>query len=280
MNIIVRLPSFARLLVVWIVAVLLMVLLGLLHESTEAQFAFASAAIIPVFLVTWSGGFVHGAIAAGLAALMWMIGDLRSGQEFREVWIPYLNGVTRLATYCFIAYMTARVRTLLQREVKLSTHDALTGLLNRRAFLEAGEAEAMRAQRYAHPMAVVFLDLDNFKEINDRRGHAAGDAALIAVANALKKTQRVTDTVARLGGDEYAVILPEIDCDAAATAAHKIAAAIVTALTPFKPVTASLGVAWFATGKDEFAAMLKAADALMYEMKEDGKGGVRTRSFE
>lgn len=272
-------PGRGQLVGTWIVALVMIGLLGILRGSTDAEYTFASAAIIPVFLVTWAGGYRQGAVLSILAAMMWVAADEYSGREFREHWIPLLNGLTRLATYCFVVYLTDRVRMLLIRETELSSHDALTGLLNRRAFLEVGEIEANRALRYPHPVAVIFIDLDNFKLVNDRRGHAAGDAALKAVSVALKKSLRATDTVARLGGDEFAVILPEIDLKAATAAANKIANAMSAALTKFPPVTTSLGIAWFEKQGNGFAAMLKAADALMYEMKQDGKGGIRMRSF-
>lgn len=215
-------PGARKLLVTWAVAALAIVILGVLRHSTDTEYAFASVTIIPVFFVTWVCGFSHGVAAAALAVIMWAATDVLSYQGPREIQIVYLNGSVRMATYCFVAYLTARIRTLLQREIELASHDALTGLMNRRAFLEAGHSEVGRALRYDHPVAVVFLDLDNFKQLNDSRGHDVGDTALKSVADALRKTLRTTDTVARLGGDEFGVVLPEIDCNAATEASNKI----------------------------------------------------------
>lgn len=138
---------------------------------------------------------------------MWMIADILSGREFAATWIPVVNGLTRMATYAFAAYMTAKVRALLVSVTELATRDALTGLLNRHAFDEVGEAEARRARRYGHDLAIIDLDLDNFKELNDTRDHANGDRALRAVSVALRSALRATDRVARLGGDEFAILI-------------------------------------------------------------------------
>ncbi len=202
-----------------------------------------------------------------------------SDREFGKSSIPWVNGVVRLATYCFIAYLAGRIRTLLEREAALATQDSLTGLLNQRAFYQAGQAESDRASRYAHPMAVVFLDLDEFKTINDTRGHEVGNEALVAVGEALKKSLRATDAVARLGGDEFAVLLHEIDEQSAVQAARKISEAIEAALKEYPPVSASIGVVWYERPKGDFKPMLQAADAEMYEVKHGGKGTFRVRKF-
>jgi len=269
-----------NLVAVWIVAVATIVLLGVVRHTTDAEFAFASAAIIPVFMVTWSGGFRHGFAAALLAAGMWVATDVVNAADNARSMLAVFNGLIRLATYSFVAYLTARVRTLLLREIELSSRDALTGLLNRRALLAAANVEVMRARRYEKPMAVVFVDLDEFKKLNDRRGHDAGDAALQAAASVLARILRATDMVARIGGDEFAVVLPEIDVGAASEAGRKISDALGAALAPYPPVAASLGVAWFRQPKKDFDAMLKDADALMYEAKKAGKGRTSIRRFE
>jgi diguanylate cyclase (GGDEF)-like protein len=214
-----------------------------------------------------------------MAGAMWLVSDLWAKPDFSAAWIPVMNGAIRMAVYLLVAYLTSRVRTLLTREVEMASRDALTGLLNRRAFLAAGRMETDRASRYSHPIAVLFFDLDNFKKLNDTRGHDVGDAALQAAANALSSTSRASDHVARLGGDEFALILPEVSQKGASEAGEKIAAGLAAAMEPFPPVTASLGIAWFEQAKTSFADMLKEADALMYQVKHDTKGGMRMQCF-
>jgi diguanylate cyclase (GGDEF)-like protein len=263
-----------RLPLVWAVAAGALLLLGFFRSVTDAQFALASAVIIPVCLVAWAGGFAHGVAASILAALMWWISGLSAIPLHGTPWILLLNGLTRLLTYLFVAYLIARVRMLLVQESERARRDMLTGVLNRRAFHEAGYMEAQRATRYQHPFAVMFIDLDRFKQLNDSRGHVAGDQALAAVSQALSRALRVTDCIARLGGDEFGVILPEIDWTGAVAAEDKLSAEVALALRDFAPVSASIGIAWFERACPDFEYMLRAADALMYRIKGDGAGGV------
>jgi diguanylate cyclase (GGDEF)-like protein len=179
-----------------------------------------------------------------------------------------------------LAGQFAQLRLQFEQEHEYATRDALTGLQNRRAFLDTGSAEVERSKRYGHSLAVIFLDLDNFKQLNDSQGHDIGDAALRAIANALLGTLRTHDLVARLGGDEFSILLPEIDYDAAVVTAHKISHAVKQALLDYPPVTGSIGVAWFGDVDHSFAEMMKAADALMYEAKVGGKDNMLFRRVE
>ena len=261
----------------WSICAAAAFLLGALRTATDAEYAFASLVLLPVLIIAWFGGRRNGLSMAFLAAAMWAAGDLASERQFGAQWIPWANAITRLVTYGLVALLAAQVRLQLDREHQRATRDALTGLQNRRAFLEAGASEVDRSRRYQHPLAVIFLDLDDFKQLNDTRGHDAGDAALRATADALRAALRSSDQVARLGGDEFAVLLPETGYEAAVETGRKIFAAVSSALGEFPPVRASIGVAWFAHADRSFPAMLNAADELMYEVKHSGKNEMRPR---
>lgn len=255
-------------------------LLGLLRTATDADFTFASLVVLPVLAIAWIGGKRDGLVVAFLASTVWIVGDITASErQFSAAWVPWANAVTRLMTYSLVVLLAAKIRRQFAKEHEYATRDALTGLQNRRDFLEAGAAEVERAKRYGHSMAVIFLDLDDFKQLNDSQGHDAGDAALRATAKALIKALRSSDRIARLGGDEFAILLPEIACAAASEAGRKVLLAVNTALQPFAPVKASIGIAWFVEADRLLPAMLKAADELMYEVKESGKHDMRSRSF-
>lgn len=179
-----------------------------------------------------------------------------------------------------LAGQFAQLRLQFEREHEYATRDVLTGLQNRRAFFEIGNVEVERSKRYGHPLTVLYLDLDNFKQLNDSRGHDVGDAALRDIAKALRVTLRTNDLVARLGGDEFCILLPEIEYDAAVVAAKKISDAVKQSLRDYPPVTGSTGVIWFGEVDRSFADMMKAADALMYEAKLGGKDNMRFQRFE
>lgn len=169
----------------WSICVSAIFLLGELRTVTDADFTFASLAILPVLVIAWIGGKRNGLLVAFLAAAMWTMADMVSERQFSTQWIQWTNAVTRLITYSLVALLAAQVRLQFEREHEHATRDVLTGLTNRRAFLEEGAAEVERSKRYAHPLAVIFLDLDDFKQLNDTKGHDAGDAALRATARAL-----------------------------------------------------------------------------------------------
>jgi diguanylate cyclase (GGDEF)-like protein len=249
-------------------------ILGSVRIATDAEYAFATLSLIPVIVLAWADSARAGLAAAVAASVVWAYPEIGAGRHFSAAWVPWLNAVTRLATYTLVAFLVAKVRGQLDHVDRLSRADALTGLQNRRAFFETGTGEADRARRYSRPVAIGFLDLDNFKNLNDERGHHVGDRALRATARALLDSLRSTDIVARLGGDEFAFLLPETDYEAASHVAGKVLVAVNAALEPFSPVSASIGVACFATADRSFEAMLRSADALMYETKTGGKGKV------
>lgn len=214
-----------------------------------------------------------------LATSVSLVGDIASERLYSSLLIPWVNALTHLMSYSLVALLANQVRLQFEREHERATRDALTGLHNRRAFLEAGTFEVERTKRYGHPLAVIILDLDNFKQLNDTKGHDAGDAALRATAIALRSISRSNDRIARLGGDEFAVLLVEIGYEAAIEASRKISTTVDTALQGFPPVKGSLGIAWFGEADRSFPAMLKAADELMYEVKKSGKNNVRLQHF-
>jgi diguanylate cyclase (GGDEF)-like protein len=269
-----------RLWAAWSVCILAVILLGTFRRETDADFTLASLVLFPVLFISWMGGVGQGLVMSMLAVMAWAIGDFSLDRRFSASWIPWANAVTHILTYSLVAILSAQVKQQFEKERAYATRDVLTGLKNRRAFLGAGATEVERSKRYKHSLAVIFLDLDNFKQLNDSLGHDAGDAALQACASALLETLRHSDRVARLGGDEFAVLLPEIGYDDAVEAGHKISVALSNALCGFPPVTGSIGVAWFETVDRPFPSMLKAADELMYAVKASGKGSFRAQRFD
>jgi diguanylate cyclase (GGDEF)-like protein/PAS domain S-box-containing protein len=163
-------------------------------------------------------------------------------------------------------------------------HDALTGLPNRVLFEDRLELAVAEAARHGRRLAVLFVDLDGFKRINDVHGHAAGDAALFEVATRMARSLRASDTLARLHGDEFVVLLPEIAADAdartlAATLLEAIAAPIDIGGRS-SSLTASVGVSVYPRDASDAGDLLRAADAAMYRAKAGGKNGVVEGSAE
>jgi len=171
-----------------------------------------------------------------------------------------------------------RMATLVEESRFMATTDALTGLLNRRSLLESTLREVARTRRYGDQLAVILLDIDHFKQINDRRGHAAGDAVLTAVGKILHAALRTCDIVARWGGEEFVLVLPSTSLEAGALAAERVrgllASAEITDSTGERiPVSASFGVASY-VAEETLEQVIDRADRAMYRAKSAGRNRV------
>jgi diguanylate cyclase (GGDEF)-like protein len=180
----------------------------------------------------------------------------------------------RMLTYCDV---TDLVRNAEQLE-RLATIDSMTGLYNRRHFLEQADAEWSRFQRYQRPLSMLMVDIDHFKQVNDRYGHAVGDEVIIAVAQACAGGKRQSDIVGRLGGEEFAVLLPETDPAQAAIVAERlrntIAAQVMMAHKVHFKVTVSIGIAAASLGMSGIDVLMRAADQALYQAKDQGRNCV------
>ena len=172
-----------------------------------------------------------------------------------------------LAVQAGIAFENARHHQVVQKQ---AITDELTGLANRRHFMERLETELSRAQRSGGPVAVLLSDLDDFKRVNDRFGHRAGDEVLKAFGRALRRCARETDVPARLGGEEFAVLLTDTDSDGARHFAERLRSEFRNEEGTPDPVTASFGIASYpASGSAE--ELLVDADVSLYQAKARGK---------
>jgi diguanylate cyclase (GGDEF)-like protein len=171
-------------------------------------------------------------------------------------------------------FIASRLGVLRQAERNAVT-DALTGLGNRHWMQDMFEREVTRAQHSGKTLCLMMLDVDNFKQFNDRYGHIAGDRVLIAVAGALREYLRPTDLIARFGGDEFAVLLPDVDSQQAAQTAERVREQIAALSPPSlsTAVTVSIGVT-ARIGDDDVNRLVHRADEAMYEAKAQGRNRV------
>lgn len=177
------------------------------------------------------------------------------------------------------ATVTQRTAALTQANadlLKLATHDALTGVYNRRRFDEKLAESSLLFQRTGRTFALLLIDADYFKRVNDTYGHAVGDDVLCQLAALIESTTRATDFVARYGGEEFAVLLPEVEePDSPDVVAEKIRAAVAAANFPtVGQVTVSIGVSIAQPSDRDSLGLLKRADMQLYEAKGAGRNRV------
>jgi len=191
------------------------------------------------------------------------------------------DDITSLANFATQAGMAIETIRLHEQVRQLSMTDELTRLYNRRYFEKFIEDELARSRRYKHPCGLLYLDLDHFKEVNDRFGHPAGDELLKYIAQFLRNELRSIDVVARLGGDEFGVILPETPASEARGVAQRLQQKFLKKEIPVEkisavshPVTLSIGVACFPDSADKAEDLIKLADRSLYEAKNGGRNQV------
>ncbi len=246
--------------------------------------AFAGAPFAATVMVTggWRFG-LRGSLAttALLAIEVTVLFRLNGSHGWASVMheLSLLGAVTIVGVGIAIGRMSdldRKVKHYAQQLQHQAFHDPLTGLPNRALFADRLEHATARTARGAGSLAVLFVDLDDFKQVNDRHGHATGDILLKSFAARLQESLRIGDTVARIGGDEFVALLEDLDdLDSARQAASRLAQAVSRPLViddQLYKVSASIGVAFCPAGFTRPADLLREADRAMYEAKATGNG--------
>lgn len=244
---------------------------GILHLSI-----FLTA---PAALVTWNVGLPTGLLLSVLSASYPMVDYLLRPHLFPHPWIVIWDATVVSVYFSIICIVLAALKKELENTFEKSRIDPLTGLLNAGTFFEMAEKERSRSNRYGHPFTLCFLDLDNFKKVNDIHGHLTGDKLLKKVSAILRNGVRSSDIVGRLGGDEFVVLFPETGSSAAERLSSQLHQALNEALKNETPlVTASMGVVTFFDVPAKIDEMVHMADLLMYEAKKSGKNLLRCKT--
>ena len=257
-----------------------LVFVSFLRCFTPAELQVTFLFLLPISFATWFLSTWVGCLFAAAATIILFFFDLRNPDSAQHS-ILVSNTVLNLVFFSAVVFIFSEVRTLYDREQELSLHDPLTGLLNHRAFVEKVATENRRLQRHPGSLTLAYIDLDDFKRVNDDRGHAAGNALLLSVAQMMTTTVRSTDFVARLGGDEFAILLPDTNSEAAKSVLTKVQEKLLQQLQEQKHmVTFSIGAVTFARMQDNPSEMIYRADEAMYAVKQRGKNGIEYRVCE
>ncbi|MBN1526221.1 MAG: GGDEF domain-containing protein [Candidatus Omnitrophica bacterium] len=194
--------------------------------------------------------------------------------------INILNAGIQSVFFLVFVFVLLALKDSQERLKKMARTDPLTDVVNSKYFLDIGNTEIQRSLRYKHPLSVAYMDVDNFKAVNDTLGHSAGNALLREISEKIRNAIRKTDTVARLGGDEFAVLFPETDRDSVRAAVGRIQKSLADTKAPeVGPITFSIGVVTDDGKSCAFDEMIKAADSLMYAAKHGGKNTIREGAF-
>lgn len=252
----------------------LIAIVAIADMVTGPYLVFSTFYLMPVVFVAWYGDRARALFVSALAVLSGAVTvAMHPGAISPATYV--LNAVFRLATFVFVVYLVDAERHDRAKVAELSRIDPLTGLLNRRAFYDVAAVRMREAVRRHEPLSVVYADLDDLKVRNDRGGHESGDALLIEFAMLLRSTFRESDLLARVGGDEFCCLLPRAGLSDAEVVLDRFDAVLSGASGG--PIRVSVGVVETVphVGTD-LLDLVRAADALMYDAKQAGKGTRRT----
>lgn len=227
--------------------------------------------LIPVFLLTWYDSESMGALLAVTISSVWFY-EAFASQPTGSLVTPAFNSVVRLGGFLLIVYMIGRLREMFDCERKLARTDPLTGALNRRAFDELIYKEVERSRRHQRLFTLAYLDLNDFKSINDHFGHSTGDTVLKNTVLTTRRSLRINDTIARFGGDEFVILLPETERNAAHTVLSRVQQRLAVEMQQHGwPVTCSIGAVSYRVPPETVAQILHTADHVMYTAKQLSK---------
>ena len=230
---------------------------------------------IPIAFAAWYLGRRWTVAIAALSTLAWIASNFYAGMHYSAPAIWAFNACMHLVSFLVVGLLLAQLKTALSHERALSRTDPLTALLNVRAFHEEARRVLSEARRKGRPVTVAYLDLDDFKAINERLGHHGGDETLRRVATAIRRSTRLSDLAARVGGDEFVLVFPETGLDAARVALDRLRAALAQTVGETGPfVTASIGAVVFTEIPESVEEMVRVADQWMYRAKAAGKDRV------
>lgn len=247
-------------------------IIGFIDYLTGYEIAFSVFYVVPISLVTWFTNQRLGLVASVTSAGVWLVADIASGQSYSSPLVPFWNYLIRFTFFVIFTLLFSSLKSLLQ----LAHTDHTTSAMNSRYFYEIVQMEINRSQRNQHPFTVTYIDIDNFKAVNDQLGHVVGNQVLITLVNSIKNIIRKSDFIARLGGDEFAIFFPETDQEAARIILSKIQSDLMEVMRQKNwLITISVGVLTCKVAPHTTDEVIRMTDELMYSAKSDGKNRVK-----
>jgi len=262
-----RSPSFTVAIVLALIAAV-----AAADWGSMADIAFTLGYLLPIALAAWRLPRIYAVAAAVLCAGSWLLVQQSRRGALLELPVLVANVVMELLVFLSFALLISALRDRLAHERSLARTDSLTGMPNRRSFLADLEREVERCRRYGQPFSVAYLDVDRFKQVNDRLGHAAGDALLRRVARTMLTAVRKIDVVARLGGDEFAMVLPGADALGAEVVMDRLLLLLGEWMQQEFGSSCSIGCLTVLRDPPQVDEIVARVDHLMYRQKEEASG--------
>ena len=258
------------------IGALCVLLVGTIDSFVGSGISLTVFYLSPICLVAWQGVRKDAVVISAFAALVWLAAEVMSEPPQAGRSILYWNALVRLGQFMLVTLIVVALRRSLDHERELARTDFLTGAANARAFYETAQTELERARRYGHPLTIAYMDVDDFKQVNDQFGHSAGDTLLRVVAESIREGLRTVDLVARLGGDEFVLLLPETGYEAGQIALRRIRRRLQDLVAQNGwPISFSIGAVTFAEPPASADELLKQADTLLYAVKVSNKNNIR-----
>jgi diguanylate cyclase (GGDEF)-like protein len=255
-------------------------LVGAIDYLTGYEVTISVFYLAPVALAAWYAERGTGIVIAVLSCASWYIADLGAGNQYSHPAIAVWNALVRFGFFLITGLLVTMLRESLRAQQYLARTDGLTGLYSRRAFAERLEHDLALAQRGKNALTLAYLDVDDFRAVNDTLGHAGGDRVLRVIGRVLRESVREADTAARIGGDEFALVLPDTDPRGADQIISKLTGELREALGASDlQVTCSIGVVTFLDAGTSSEHAVASADEVMYRVKHAGKGAVEFSVF-
>jgi diguanylate cyclase (GGDEF)-like protein len=253
----------------------LLALIGWIDYVTGPEIGVSIFYLIPLALVAWRSGGLPALGLSILGAVEWYLAEAYGGRTYSNPLAACWNAAIRFGFFATVTSLIGVTSRLVDHERELARTDPVTGLANARHFYQVAESRIQRARAQSRALTIAYVDIDEFKQVNDRLGHAAGDDVIRAVGASMVSGVRATDLASRLGVDEVALLLPETPYGAATAVLRRLSERLDSlARKNGWLITFSIG-AVTTSSPGSVDDLIRRADALMYEVKRNGKNGLR-----